>query len=199
MPWFGPNAWTAVVQPVAGGGLPANSAIEVKFTFKDGGAPEFQGKFEAIRERLRDVVESAREANSAGRQRVDLGNVHLEQLPRYEDSGQDPIAPDQQQSRSRTAPAQSLEDSPSTVPVNATADQVRAMAAAAAEQRQVENQRRRSRELENEQQAAQEVPGDEPPGYEETQSVGVAEGLERLEGLEQAEWEGERRRRMGAD
>lgn len=165
IPWFGPNAWTALVQPVAGGNLPTNAAIELKFTFKEGGAPEFQSKFEAIKERLQQVVSTAREANSATSQGgIDMTNVHLDELPSYQASGQDRVA-------------SALEQTPSTdevqIPANATIDQVRAMAAAAATQRETEQTRRRSRE----EQTARETPVDAPPGYEETQGLTLEERL----------------------
>lgn len=161
MPWFGPNAWTALVQPVNGGGLPPSTAgLELKFTFKEGGAPDFQGKFEAIKERLQQVVSNAREANG-----VDVRNVHLDQLPRYEDSGQD-----------RRADSEEREEV--VVPRSANAEQVRAMAARAASQREQEQVRRESRE-EEEAQVRSETPNDAPPGYEETQSQSVAEEVER--------------------
>ncbi|KAF8542233.1 hypothetical protein BDD12DRAFT_391579 [Trichophaea hybrida] len=78
-PFFGPNTWSASVQPVSGGGIPpATSAIELKLVFKDGGAFDFYGMFERVKER----VLQAREAGSA--------EVHLEDLPAYEDSGPPP-------------------------------------------------------------------------------------------------------------
>lgn len=37
-PFFGPNVWTALVQPVSGGGIPPSIlAVQLKMTFKDGG------------------------------------------------------------------------------------------------------------------------------------------------------------------
>ena len=35
-PFFGPNVWTALVQPVAGGGIPSLPAVQIKVTFKEG-------------------------------------------------------------------------------------------------------------------------------------------------------------------
>lgn len=184
MPWFGPNAWTALVQPVAGGGLPpATGGLELKFTFKEGGAPDFQGKFEAIKERLREVVDVARATNQSTGPTpiVDMSRVHLDELPRYEDSGHDRIAPDREPERAEA-----------TVPNNATAEQVRAMAATAATQRQEESIRRQSREEE----MARETPSDAPPGYEEAQNRVVADALEeRLEREERNAWQEESERR----
>jgi len=176
-----------MVQPVPGGGLhsPGNaSGMELKFTFKEGGAPDFQGKFEAIKERLQQVVEAAREQNGVQTSRgnvaanVDMANVHLEQLPRYEDSGADRIAPPERE-RQRDVDER-VEQS---APASATADEVRAMAAAAATQRREEAVRRRSRGEEVERDRVNrgvegEVPADAPPGYEEAQMESVQAELE---------------------
>lgn len=95
MPWFGPNSWTAAVQPVPGGNITSNHAhIELKLTFKEGGAPDFTQKFEQIKERLAQVVDGAREANGTIGGHVDLASVHLDELPSYQDAGHDRPAPD---------------------------------------------------------------------------------------------------------
>ena len=100
VPWFGPNAWEATLQPVPGGNLPATqAAIGLKLTFKEGGAPDFHSNLERIKERLQQVVSTARENNLTGSrpgsllENVDLNTVHLDQLPSYQESGQDRIAP----------------------------------------------------------------------------------------------------------
>lgn len=174
-----------MVQPVPGGGLhsPSNATgIELKFTFKEGGAPEFQGKFEAIKERLQQVVDVAREQNGVQTSRgnagvnVDMTNVHLEQLPRYEDSGTDRFAP----SGAERGAGERIEQN---MPTSAAADGVRAMAAAAATQRREEAVQRRSREEEVDRRGAKggvegEVPVDAPPGYEEAQMESVQAELE---------------------
>lgn len=167
IPWFGPNAWTALVQSVPGGHLPVNSAIELKLTFKEGGAPEFQSKFEAIKERLQQVVETARESNTTSRGGVDMTAVHLDELPSYQDSGHDRVAP----ASSEEGAMEQREDT--QIPANATMEQVRAMAAAAATQRQSEHIRRQSRE----EQAVRETPNDAPPGYEEAQGLSLQDEL----------------------
>lgn len=178
-----------MVQPVPGGGLhsPGNATgIELKFTFKEGGAPDFQGKFEAIKERLQQVVDVAREQNGVQTSRgnavanVDMANVHLEQLPRYEDSGADMIAPPERERERERDVDERVEQS---APASATADEVRAMAAAAATQRREEAVRRRSREEEVERDRTNsgvegEVPADAPPGYEEAQMESVQAELE---------------------
>ncbi|KAH0304190.1 hypothetical protein KCU74_g17541, partial [Aureobasidium melanogenum] len=101
-PWIGPNVWTALVQPVQGGGIPAHvPALELKFAFKDGGAYDFHSGYERVKERLQQQVDVARQSgylqgdgSEAGRGRggdtlaaVDVANVHLDDLPAYEETG----------------------------------------------------------------------------------------------------------------
>ncbi|KAL4798655.1 hypothetical protein BDV19DRAFT_356683 [Aspergillus venezuelensis] len=82
-PFFGPNAWNAVVQPVAGGGIPSSLvAVHLKVTFKDGGAFDFHSHFERIKERLQQAVEITRESGRGARD-VNMADVHLEDLPAY--------------------------------------------------------------------------------------------------------------------
>ncbi|KAL4949346.1 hypothetical protein BDW69DRAFT_174641 [Aspergillus filifer] len=82
-PFFGPNAWNAVVQPVAGGGIPSSLvAVHLKITFKDGGAFDFHSQFERIKERLQQAVEITRESGRGARD-VNMAGVHLEDLPAY--------------------------------------------------------------------------------------------------------------------
>ncbi|OOF98116.1 hypothetical protein ASPCADRAFT_164377 [Aspergillus carbonarius ITEM 5010] len=82
-PFFGPNAWMALVQPVSGGGIPASlPAVQVKVTFKEGGAFDFHNNFERIKERLQQAVENT-QATSRGARNVDLSAIHLDELPAY--------------------------------------------------------------------------------------------------------------------
>ncbi|KAG8627895.1 hypothetical protein KVT40_003768 [Elsinoe batatas] len=103
-PWIGPNVWSAVVKPVQGGNLP-NQPLEVKVTFKDGGAYDFQTRYERVRERVVQAVEMARERGQGlgtesgveqGRGRgpgvMEGVEVVLEDLPRYEEARQVPGA-----------------------------------------------------------------------------------------------------------
>lgn len=86
-PFFGPNVWTALVQPVSGGGISANlPAVQIKVTFKEGGAFDFHTNFERIRERLEQAVENTGEG-TRGLRGVDMAAVHLEELPAYEGPG----------------------------------------------------------------------------------------------------------------
>ncbi|KAL4788127.1 hypothetical protein BJX76DRAFT_316441 [Aspergillus varians] len=82
-PFFGPNAWNAVVQPVPGGGIPPSLvAVHLKVTFKEGGAFDFHTQFERIKERLQQAVEISRE-NGRGAADINMSGVHLEELPAY--------------------------------------------------------------------------------------------------------------------
>ncbi|EEH20945.2 hypothetical protein PABG_03176 [Paracoccidioides brasiliensis Pb03] len=95
-PFFGPNVWTAQVKPVAGGGIPAsNVSIQLKMTFKDGGAFDFHSAFERIKERLQQAMEHAQETRSGTNAfaPVNFSEVHLEELPAYEGPGR-PTEPD---------------------------------------------------------------------------------------------------------
>lgn len=83
-PFFGPNYWTGLCKAVQGGGIPpVYPAVEIRLTFREGGAFDFHTTFEQIKERSYQAYTVARET-SQGRATVDLANVHLEQLPAYE-------------------------------------------------------------------------------------------------------------------
>ena len=131
-----------------------HAMIELKLTFKEGGAPDFQSQFERIKERLQQVVETARENHltsgshnptSFPTNGVNLDAVHLDELPSYQASGQDRIAP------GPVGPGESLDDGRSS----------------AARQPQPS----RAREP--------EPPSDAPPGYEETQQQSIQVELDR--------------------
>ncbi|KAL4891876.1 hypothetical protein BDV59DRAFT_181134 [Aspergillus ambiguus] len=82
-PFFGPNVWIALVQPVSGGGIPASiPAVQCKITFKEGGAFDFHNHFERIQERLQQVVDVSQET-SRGASNLNMSSVHLEELPAY--------------------------------------------------------------------------------------------------------------------
>jgi hypothetical protein len=93
-PFFGPNVWTALVQPVPGGNIPPQChAVELKMTFKDGGAFDFHTTYERVKEQLQQAVDRAREAAAAygTNAAVNLDNVHLDELPAYEASSSSPL------------------------------------------------------------------------------------------------------------
>lgn len=84
-PFFGPNTWYGVLQPVTGGGIPAHHPfVKLKMTFKEGGAFDFSSTYERIKESLIQAAETARESGRT----VDLAGVDLEQLPAYEEVGE---------------------------------------------------------------------------------------------------------------
>lgn len=149
-PWIGPNTWAALVKPVPGGNLSGeHGALELNMTFKDGGAYDFQSRYERVRERLHQAIELARnngtmgEAAQGGLGGVNMDNVHLEDLPAYEEREGGISA------------------------ANGVSSARRAAAATTAAARTTRPQ----------QPAPQ--PDDAPPGYEEVQRSSVADEVER--------------------
>ncbi|KAI9714369.1 MAG: hypothetical protein M1820_000330 [Bogoriella megaspora] len=169
-PWFGPNVWTAVLQPVSGGGIPAQlAAVELKITFKDGGAFDFHTSYERVKERLQQAVSIAREngysmgdgtERSSGRggdalAGVNMDTVHLDQLPRYEESNSVPAAP----------------DSASSGPIQQQRDSAVAVSSP--------RRRKSSPPSSSPSQQPFTPPSEPPPGYEEVQRDSIATELER--------------------
>ena len=141
--------------------MPQSNSIELKFTFKDGGAPDFHSNFERIKERLQQAMEVARESNAAGSGQagglggVNMEAVHLDELPSYENSGNDRVAPPP--SETRGVQGGNIMDEPvptSTMEADRVPDNVSI-------------------------QPTLEPPSDAPPGYEETQQQSVQNELER--------------------
>ncbi|RMJ24739.1 hypothetical protein PHISP_04400 [Aspergillus sp. HF37] len=100
-PFFGPNVWISLVQPVSGGGIPSSlHAVQLKVTFKEGGAFDFHTNFERIKERLRDAVEVSQEG-SRGSRAVNMASVHLDELPAYDGPRNGPASPPPTASESR--------------------------------------------------------------------------------------------------
>jgi hypothetical protein len=167
MPWFGSNSWQAVLQPVPNGNLPSSHAkIEVKLVFNEGGAADFHSNFERIKERLQQAVEAARDgASGAGHgigslAGVNMDAVHLDQLPTYEASGQDPIAP--------ISPGSALEQP--SVALESAGDS---------------SQNGAGERLPRRTPATTEPPNEPPPGYEETQQQSIQQEFEmRFSGQE---------------
>ncbi|MCJ1328759.1 hypothetical protein MMC10_005436 [Thelotrema lepadinum] len=176
-PFFGPNVWVAVVKPVPGGGLPeGHKWVEVKVTFRDGGAYDWQSCFEGVRESL--VVERERAMTRAsenggggsgggaggqggGEEEVDWERVGGEGLPAYEDAGS-------------TGSAVAVG---AGVAASGEGDGRREAAAAPAGPGAGSAPLSRPREA----RTLVEAPNEPPPGYEEVQSSSVALSLE--EGL----------------
>lgn len=194
-PFFGPNVWYAVLQPVPGGGLIPNESnssthIEIKLTFKDGGAYDFQTNLERLKERLREAVETARERNlmsnaSGGGNgngtttggSLDYSNVHLDELPAYEETNTGNTNTTATNTTSSDLPAPHA-SRPITgpgglalPPIFNNNNTTGSTSTSSSSQQQYQQQQ---------QQPSQQMPPDEPPpGYEETQQRSVAEELER--------------------
>ena len=168
-PFFGPNVWQALLQPVQGGGIPVPSGgvVELKLTFKDGGAFDFSTHFERVKERLQQAVEVARiDGDGAGSSRaamngVNVANVDLEDLPAYQEAS----------------------DGPLMAPIAATA----ASAASVATPRSPAVQQSRDSLIDVEDDRPQpkstdstfSPPAEPPPGYEEAQMQGLQDEMER--------------------
>ena len=141
--------------------MPQSNSIELKFTFKDGGAPDFHSNFERIKERLQQAMDVARESNTAGSGQsgglggVNMDAVHLDELPSYENSGNDRVAPPP--SETQDAQTGHIMDEPVPAPTMQ-------------EDQMPDNESR---------QLTPEPPSDAPPGYEETQQQSVQNELER--------------------
>lgn len=151
--------WTGIVQAVPGGNIPPECpAVELKLTFKDGGAFDFHTTFERVKERLQQAVEVARESGqlvgdgsemSAGRgggalASVNLDAVHLDELPAYD---------------AATAPRDMLADQHSPPPLETVASP------------QSPGQHSHTESF--------SPPVEPPPGYETVQNQSVADELER--------------------
>jgi hypothetical protein len=158
-PWFGANVWTGIVQTVPGGNIPPeHPAVELKLTFKDGGAFDFHTTFERIKERLQQAVEVARDngqlvgdgtESNAGRgggalDLINLDSVHLDELPAYD---------------AVTTPQDMLAEpwAPPSIDINSAP----------------QSPGRSSRE------EPFSPPAEPPPGYETVQNQSVADELER--------------------
>lgn len=155
-PWFGPNVWTALLQPTQGGGIPTPSGgvVEVKMTFKEGGAFDFHTAYERVRERLQQAVEVSRidgDGSGSGRSAmngVEVGNVDLEELPVYQRRGSGPLM------------------SPVAVEQAAATRQPQRDSGAGGE-----DARNRPKPT--------DTPSEPPPGYEEAQMAGLQDEMER--------------------
>jgi hypothetical protein len=169
-PFFGPNLWEAIIQPVTGGGLP-NGPVQVKFTFRDGGAFDFSQFFERIKERLQQAVDVARENGElSGSSNIlgstSLANVHLEELPAYEEAGSasarpPPIDAPHPTSVSTSGPIDLLSTpNPEPAPRNVVLPPILPP------------------RIGSSQSTTFQPPADPPPGYEEVQRASVADHLE---------------------
>ncbi|KAK3079137.1 hypothetical protein LTS18_005648 [Coniosporium uncinatum] len=176
-PFFGPNVWTAIVKPVPGGGIPPqHAALELKMTFKDGGAYDFATTYERIKERLQQALETARESghgmsDSIGQrgapQGVNMDNVHLDELPAYQERGE---------SISMPTPA-GLRGAPLSPAENRGQPEGNADVGLEAPQTQTSPQL--SGGARSRAEGTFNPPAEPPPGYEEVQRESIADELER--------------------
>ncbi|KAL6712168.1 hypothetical protein ACN47E_000045 [Coniothyrium glycines] len=160
-PWFGANKWEATIQPVQGGGIPPQHAeLDLVMEFKEGGAFDFASIFERLKERLRQAVDVAREsgsdADTAGG--VNMNNVHLEDLPAYEESRSHTRVPDPLPSPPLESPG--VQTYATTVAPQPASPQ-------------------RSSPRASPQQVGFQPPSEPPPGYEEVQRNSLVDELER--------------------
>lgn len=158
-PFFGPNVWQALLQPVTGGGIPTpvGGVVELKLTFKDGGAYDFHTHFERVKERLQQAVEVSRidgdgSGGSAGAMSgVDVSNINSEDLPVYQEQSDGPLLPPIATSLPQQPAAQPEETAPGSLP--------------------------RPRATDN----AFSPPDEPPPGYEEAQMATLHDEAARRE------------------
>jgi WW domain-binding protein 2 len=129
--------------------------------FKEGGAFDFASTFERLKERLRQAVDTARESGTdCGEDgRVNMNNVHLEDLPAYEDTRQHTRIPDPLPS-----PPLSSNRPDTDGPVIAAPAPLSP---------------RRSSTISSPREISFSAPSDPPPGYEEVQRNSIVDELER--------------------
>ncbi|KAG9187431.1 hypothetical protein G6011_05302 [Alternaria panax] len=167
-PWFGANKWEAIIQPVQGGGIPPQHAeLDLVMEFKEGGAFDFASIFERLKERLRQAVEVARESGghvedgSRGVGGVNMNNVHLEDLPAYEESRQHARVPEPPLSPPMDGSAVGTGGPVIAAPVPSSPQASSPLSSPQTQQERFE------------------PPSDPPPGYEEVQRGSIADELER--------------------
>lgn len=169
-PFFGANVWTGILQPVTGGGIPPHHAfVEIKMTFKEGGAFDFHSTYERIKESLSQAIELARESgqvtgNAGQMAGVDLSTVHMDQLPAYEDIG-----------ASRSVPPVRLAQ---PIPIAAPAAGPPLMRDSAVLLPSDEERNAKSSSDQPPSSDRTEVPTEPPPGYDEAQRSSVVDNLE---------------------
>lgn len=66
--------------------------MQLRVTFKEGGAFDFQNHLERIKERLQEAMEVSPET-TRGLRDVNLSSVHLDELPAYEETREGTRAP----------------------------------------------------------------------------------------------------------
>ncbi|KAK4554689.1 hypothetical protein LTR86_008191 [Recurvomyces mirabilis] len=177
-PFFGPNVWMALLQPTSGGGIPVpvSGVVEMKLTFKEGGAFDFHTGFERVKERLGQAMEVGRMGESSGSDAASrstghgMPDVDLDDLPAYQEESSGPLL-----SPVMVAPP----------PPPAPSAAVAATTSAGPRQRQSRGQRDSGIAVEDDRAVPKPTdqafppPDEPPPGYEEAQMAGVQEEIER--------------------
>ncbi|CAF9916182.1 MAG: hypothetical protein HETSPECPRED_002786 [Heterodermia speciosa] len=155
-PFFGANVFAGILRPVPGGNIPPHHAfVEIKMTFKEGGAFDFSSTYERIKEQMTQALDIARESGRTGA--GDLPAADLEQLPAYEENGTGsplpPLATAQPSSNTPISSQAPAQDATHAAPGGESNENAEA------------NQN-------------YPPPNEPPPGYEETQAATVASDLE---------------------
>ncbi|KAL8793593.1 MAG: hypothetical protein Q9195_003856 [Heterodermia aff. obscurata] len=155
-PFFGANVFAGILRPVPGGNIPPHHAfVEIKMTFKEGGAFDFSSTYERIKEQMAQALDIARESGRAGA--GGLPAADLEQLPAYEENG-----------TSSSLPPLATAQASINTPIASHAPAQDATHAEPVDESQV------NAEINQE----YPPPDEPPPGYEETQAGTVARDLE---------------------
>ena len=155
-PFFGANVFAGILRPVPGGNIPPHHAfVEIKMTFKEGGAFDFSSTYERIKEQMTQALDIARESGRTGA--GGLPAADLEQLPAYEENGTGsplpPLATAQPSSNTPISSQAPAQDATHAAPGGESNENAEA------------NQN-------------YPPPNEPPPGYEETQAATVASDLE---------------------
>lgn len=134
--------------------IPAGGVVEVKCTFKDGGAFDWHTQYERVRERLQQALEVQRVDGGGAREGaamngVDVSNVNLDELPAYQEEGDGPLI----------APTSYVGQPVAAPPTNGVV----------AQQNGGGDERSTTRAM----------PAEPPPGYEEAQMQGLHGEVER--------------------
>lgn len=145
--------------------MPSTGVVEIKLTFKEGGAFDFHTHYERVRERLQQAVEVSRidgdgsGASRAAMTNVDVSNVNLDDLPAYQEQSDRPlISP-------TMAP-------PAMMPAAQTVQQSSVQRDSGVA---VEDDRPQPKPTDN----AFSPPSEPPPAYEEAQMQGLQDEMER--------------------
>ncbi|KAL9124646.1 MAG: hypothetical protein Q9217_006042 [Psora testacea] len=167
-PFFGPNVWEGILIPTPGGGFAAHhNILQIKLTFKEGGAFDFQSALERIKEQVAHAAEIARESGRPIGSANGPIDVDLEQLPAYEEIGSGGQTQNSQPLLGQTSAPRIQRPTP--ISPNGTPHP--APYRDETEERAPESAPPASEPL--------PPPNEPPPGYEEVQSSSVADSLER--------------------